>query len=340
MSSLSKQSLIIIGAVAAVGAAGVAAVTFWYCSRRKKSRASRPEDFTMPVAIVEQLWLYPLKSAHRLEVNEIECLARGFRNDRCWVVTDKDGRIVYQSKAPVLATVLPLVEENGKNPTLVLNAPGMEAITIDPPSADNPAPVSSVQLFNMTGEAYDVGDAAADWISRLTEIEGCRIKYMSPDQKPRKLVDHHKYSDICQPKDETSFAQFAPVFIASQSSLNKLNAKLAQPVPMTRFRPNIIISGCPPHEEDCWSEIKIGDSCILRGITPGQRCVVTTVDQELGVKSSDGEPLKTLRKYRSYEQVYGVENSRYAGGGPLFGADYGIIAPGSIKVGDRVYIKQ
>ena len=61
------------------------------------------------------------------------------------MVTDKDGKIVYQSKAPVLATVLPLVEENGNNPTLVLNAPGMEAITIDPPSTDNPAPVSSVQ---------------------------------------------------------------------------------------------------------------------------------------------------------------------------------------------------
>ena len=57
----------------------------------------------------------------------------------------------------------------------------------------------------MTGEAYDVGDAAADWISRLTGIEGCRIKYMSSEQKPRKLVDHHKYSDICQPKDEVLF---------------------------------------------------------------------------------------------------------------------------------------
>ena len=67
---------------------------------------------------------------------------------------------------------------------------------------------------------------------------------------------------------------------------------------------------------------------------------MTTVDQELGVKSSDGEPLKTLRTYRNYEQVYGVRNSRYTGGGPLFGADYGIIAPGNIKVGDRVYIKQ
>ena len=60
----------------------------------------------------------------------------------------------------------------------------------------------NIRLFNMVGEAYDVGDEAADWISRLTGIEGCRIKYMSSGAKPRRLVDHHKYSDICQPDDE------------------------------------------------------------------------------------------------------------------------------------------
>lgn len=67
---------------------------------------------------------------------------------------------------------------------------------------------------------------------------------------------------------------------------------------------------------------------------------MTTIDQESGIKSSDGEPMKTLRTYRNYDQVYGKENSRYSGGGPLFGADYGVIRPGSIKVGDRVYVKE
>ena len=81
--SLSKQSWVVIGAVAAVGAAaGIAAAAYWNCKRKRKTRMSSPDEFKMPVAIVEQLWSYPLKSGHRIEEKEIECLARGFKNDR------------------------------------------------------------------------------------------------------------------------------------------------------------------------------------------------------------------------------------------------------------------
>lgn len=54
----------------------------------------------------------------------------------------------------------------------------------------------------MAGDACDVGDNAADWISLVTGIEGCRIKYMAQTSKSRRLADHHKYADICLPEEE------------------------------------------------------------------------------------------------------------------------------------------
>jgi uncharacterized protein YcbX len=341
MSLLSKPWIIpVIGSVMVVGTAIVAAL--WYYHRGRNEAPADTRKFTIPVARVQHLWVHPIKGCHRLEVNNVQCLTRGFQHDRCWVVIDKDNRVVQQSKAPKLATVIPQVingptNNDGMSPTLVLNAPNVETLIV-PPSDLNLSTLTRVQLFNMRGEGHDIGDEAGEWISNLINMDGCRIIYMSDNNIPRKLTDHNKFSNISQPSEETSFANFAPVFITSESSLVELNSKLDDPIPMTRFRPNIVLKDCLPHLEDECNEIRIGDTCTLRKITPGPRCSVTTIDQETGEKSANDEPLKTLRSYRNYDKVYGVYDSRYTSG-PLFGADYGVIQTGTIAVGDKVFIR-
>mmetsp|Transcript_41716 Transcript_41716/g.138741 ORF Transcript_41716/g.138741 Transcript_41716/m.138741 type:complete len:167 (+) Transcript_41716:805-1305(+) len=75
---------------------------------------------------------------------------------------------------------------------------------------------------------------------------------------------------------------------------------MAEPMPMGRFRPNIVAAGCAPFEEDTWRRIRIGDM-VFRVVKGCSRCKITTTDQATGEQGSlvgaDGapEPLSALR---------------------------------------------
>ena len=91
-----------------------------------------------------------------------------------------------------------------------------------------------------------------------------------------------------------------------QSSLDDLNSRLEFPVPMNRFRPNLVFTGGQPYEEDSWKLLTIGNNKFA-GVKPCSRCVLTTVDQNTGEKGK--EPLATLAKYRQHEnKIYFGQN--------------------------------
>lgn len=92
-----------------------------------------------------------------------------------------------------------------------------------------------------------------------------------------------------------SLADNYPILIIGQSSLDDLNGRMAQPVPMNRFRPNIVFAGGDPYEEDYWRQFSIGEGKLI-GARKSYRCIITTIDQETGIKGR--EPLLTLSKYR------------------------------------------
>jgi uncharacterized protein YcbX len=119
-----------------------------------------------------------------------------------------------------------------------------------------------------------------------------------------------------------AFGDAAALLVTNAASLDALNAALDAPVPMDRFRPNIVLSDAPAFAEDGWLRLRIGDA-VLEAVHACGRCEVTTIDQELGAALGD-EPLRTLSRMRMRE------------GEPVFGVRFSVQQPGHVRVGDRV----
>jgi uncharacterized protein YcbX len=135
---------------------------------------------------------------------------------------------------------------------------------------------------------------AHDWFSAYLGAPH-RLVYMDDAcTRALKAMYDGKYGED---DDRMSFADGFPVLLISQAALDHLNGKLAQPLPMLRFRPNLVVAGTEPHAEDGWKRIRIGD-VELDVVKSCTRCVFTTVDFERGERDPSGEPLRTLTQYR------------------------------------------
>jgi uncharacterized protein YcbX len=144
------------------------------------------------------------------------------------------------------------------------------------------------------------GDPSADaWLSDFLG-HACRLVFM-PDEGVRPVDPRY-----AQPQDRTAFSDGFPLLLISQPSLDDLNSRLVEPLPMLRFRPNLVVEGCAPYAEDDWRHIRIGD-LPLRVVKPCSRCKITTVDPYTAETGS--EPLRTLASYRRQgKQVYFGQN--------------------------------
>ncbi len=167
-------------------------------------------------------------------------------------------------------------------------------------------------------EALDAGDAAARWLSDWLEHE---LRLVHMDAVATRAVDPAR----SRAGDEVSFADGFPLLLISQAALDELNARLAAPVPMLRFRPNLVVAGSDAHAEDGWRRLRIG-AIEFEAVKPCVRCVFTTVDPERGAFDPTGEPLKTLKHYRRGEK------------GITFGMNLIARGSGSLRLGDAVEV--
>jgi uncharacterized protein YcbX len=135
----------------------------------------------------------------------------------------------------------------------------------------------------------------------------------------------HVDPDYSQPDDIVSFADGYPLLLISQAALDLLNAKLAQPVPMLRFRPSLVIAGTAPHAEDGWKRVRIG-GVEFDVAKPCIRCAFTTVDFERGAFDPSGEPLRALLTYRRTPK------------GVSFGQNLIPRGAGTLRVGDALEV--
>ena len=227
------------------------------------------------------LHIYPVKACGGLSPAEWPVDAFGLRNDRRWMVVDLAGRFVTQREAPRLALIRPALETGG----LVLRAPGMPELRL--PLVPAGRERVAVQVWRDATEAVPVSPEAAQWLSRYLGAP-VRVVWM-PD-------------DVMRPTDPTyaegyrvSFADGFGFLLVSEASLTDLNRRLDVPLPMNRFRPNLVVSGTEPFAEDGWRRIRIG-GLELAVVKPCGRCVVTTTDQETAERGR--EPLRTLATFR------------------------------------------
>lgn len=260
---------------------------------------------------VAALFVYPIKSCAGMSVSSVTLDRRGVVGDRRFMVVDDDGRFLSQRELPKLALIVPRIADG----MVTLTASGSPPLTV--PILDD-GPRRSVVVWRDVCDALDQGDDASRWLSAHLGVP-CRLVRIADEWK--RLVDP---TYATRPDDEVSFADAYPLLLIGEASLDDLNTRLQTPLPMNRFRPNVVVRGSTPFAEDSWRDIVIGD---VRAtvVKPCARCVTTLVDQETGARGK--EPLRTLATYR-----------RRGDGEVYFGQNVIHSGAGAIRLGDRVIV--
>ena len=260
-------------------------------------------------SFVQQLVVYPVKACRGIAVDAWPVDTRGLRHDRRFMVVTPEGRFVTQRELAALCLVeTALALDRGE---LVLRRAGHGEIAL-PLAPEGGAPLR-VTVWGEPVDARLVGDAADAWLTAALG-QPLRLVYF-PD------ASHRPTDPAYAAGFETGFADGFPLLVIGQASLADLNARLATPLPMERFRPNLVVAGSAPFAEDSWREVACGDAA-LRIVKPCGRCVVTTTDQQTAERGQ--EPLRTLATYRRQD------------GEVNFGQNAVVVRPGVIRVGDPI----
>jgi uncharacterized protein YcbX len=245
-------------------------------------------------ATLSALFIYPVKSCRAVPLEHSEVQARGLRHDRRWMIVDAEGRFLTQRTEPRLA----LVEVEISGDSLVLSTPTLPDLHL-PLSPRNVGPYRRVRVWRDEVHAIDGGAAAGRWIGEWLGYPASLV-FMADDCMRAVNPAYARAGDT------VSFADGYPLLLASTSSLDDLNRRIEKPVPMNRFRPNIVVSGSPAWAEDDWKQIRVGDVPV-RVVKPCSRCVITTTDQRTAERSA--EPLRALASFRSRDnEVWFAQN--------------------------------
>ncbi|MDX3538243.1 MOSC domain-containing protein [Streptomyces sp. MB09-01] len=267
---------------------------------------------------VQALHVHPVKSVAGTAPEEAAVEPWGLSGDRRWALVDTGGTVITQRRHPQLALAAARPMAGGR---IAVTAPGMAELVVEVPE---PGPLEPVVLFGKKVETVVAASAAADWFSAYLR-EPVRLIHLD-DPSVRRPVD----PDYALPGEMVSLADGYPLLITTLASLDALNSLIAQgdhpeegPLPMNRFRPNVVVSGAEAWAEDGWRRIAIGDA-VFRGARECGRCVVTTTDQATAERGR--EPLKTLGKHRRI------------GKSLAFGRLLVPVRLGTVRVGDEVRV--
>ncbi len=237
------------------------------------------------------LCLYPVKSCRGIDVPQARLTATGLEHDREWMIVTPVGRFVTQREEPRLALISTWLDDDG----LQLEFPGVGELLIP---YNTKGEATTATIWNDRCGAFDMGTAAADLLAAYLGSPHRLVRF---NPAGRRASDREWTGDA---KALNQFSDGFPLLAVSEASLAHLNQKLPSPLPMNRFRPNLVFSGLEAHGEDALHELA-DETVTLRAVKPCTRCKVTTVDQKMGTVSGT-EPLDTLRSYRLSKHPLGV----------------------------------
>ena len=294
----------------------------------KQQRSNKP--------VVTAINVYPIKSCAEIGVDSAAVTSFGFEGDRRFQVVTRlngNGNWVYctpRNKAcERLFHVQPSLGEDGRLTLSSKHAKGEFVLDI---ANVKTKPIKCSVMGDEEHEMLDYGDDVASWLQKATLIANCRLVGMGKDFKRTMQVNPDQGEALPSLDLPVSFADEAPFLLCAEESLADLNRRLTaddkKPVDMRRFRPNIVISGLRPYEEDTPKRIKIGAVEFICWQRCG-RCIMTTIDRD-SLNRRGGEPLKTLSTYR--ERANGQRN---------FGVHLipsSVSGSSSIQVGDTVEV--
>ena len=264
---------------------------------------------------VSQLFIYPIKSLGGIPVSSAVVTDRGFEHDRRWMLVDVQNRGLTQRELPQMARLQPSIGDDG----LTIRA-------MDQPADDLLVPFDAaggeeeVTIWNATCNARRVGDSVDTWFSEQLDTP-CRLFFM-PDATMRPVDTTSGYAPVGK---FTSFSDAYPFLLVSEASLDDLNARLDSPISMLRFRPNIVIKGGTPYQEDEIEDFTI-NQVRFTGLENCARCQVPNVDPSTGVPNPQKQPLRTLASYRTQDKKIN------------FGRNLVHSGTGTVRVGDEIQL--
>ncbi len=262
---------------------------------------------------ITQLTVYPVKACRGTNLHSAPVSASGLAGDRQLLVV-ADGAMLNQKRAPQLATVVPVPTAADE---LQLQAPAAGTITH---RVVRDGPPLTVNYYMDQLQLVDQGDALAGWFGAVL---GREVRVVALPAPYRRHIPLDEFAAISG-DEQAGFPDVAPLLMTNTASLDDLNARLDQSVPMDRFRPNVVIEGLPAYAEDDIGALA-GEAGRLLRITRCERCAVTATDQVTGERCR--EPLATLKSYRKQGDGYA--------GGIVFGAYMTFAGDGELHVGDR-----
>lgn len=272
-----------------------------------------PLSSTSNSPILSQINLYPVKSLRGFSVASANITSRGLEYDRRFMVVDSMGEFLTIRERPAMATVKTAIDGD----RLVLSNAFDDSVAV--PLTPPPGPLKKVRVWSSTVDAHEVSDEANALLSESLETDA-RLVYM-PDSSERALNPKHGL-----PGEIVSFADGYPLLIATEASLEELNRRIVErggkPVPMNRFRTNLVVTGAAAFAEDALGAMSVG-SAGFRAAKPCVRCQVTTTDQITG-EVLGPEPLATLATFRDSPD------------GVRFGTNLIPLGIGTLRVGDPV----
>ena len=259
-----------------------------------------------------ELQIFPVKALRGIKVAHALVEPWGLSGDRRWMVVDETGRFLTQREHPSMARIRAYAGAGG-----IALQTGERRVIVPFPGRD--AAILSVTVWRDVVEARV---ACADSHTLLGAALGCPCRLVWMQDTRGRATD----ARFAPAGSTVSFADGFPLLLASTASLADLNARLAAPIPMGRFRVNVAIEGGAAWEEDAWERVRIGE-VTFAVVKACERCVVTTIDPETGERPDKTEPLRTLAQFR-----------RDVRGGVMFGQNMVPETGGTIRIGDEVEV--
>ena len=281
--------------------------------------AQSPDNVT-----VAGLFSYPIKGCRALSHRTASVVTTGLTHDREWMVVDarsSPAQFVTQRGCAAMATLRVYVNDAGG---LTLSTEAGDTLQVEAPSRQS---LIKVKVWNHETIALDAGDAAAQWLeARLALPHAVRLVRFNREMR-RECSPLYAGNSAAH----TYFADGYPLLVTNCASLADLNRRIGgvanAPLPMNRFRPNLVIDGLPAWDEDHVSALTVGE-VVLKFAKPCVRCEVTTTDQTTGTRPSE-EPLNTLAQFRNNHEF----------GGVTFGWNAVVLTPGTVAAGDHVRVE-
>jgi uncharacterized protein len=256
--------------------------------------------------------IYPIKACAGTDIREGSMDGRGLRYDRRWMLINPQGSDLHQFDHPRLSSVVVSLNED----SLLIQAPNMSPLQI-PLQPQHSTPLV-VYWFRGTCEALPASDLADAWFQDFLHVP-CKLVFMP------EIAQHPVEPGYEINHNLAAFTSFH-YHLLGEGSLHDLNQRLATPVSLECFRPNLVISGAPAYAEDTWRTLRINQH-LFHVVKPCDRCAIIIVDPIKGIMTGK-EPLATLARYRTVNQKV------------LFGQYLLSNETGTLHVGDPVQVLQ